>query len=155
MIGALALGLAACAGPDGRISKQTIGTGVGAAAGAGLGSLIGSGSGRTVAIIAGGVLGALVGSELGRTMDENDRLRAAAATQEALETFPSGRANTWENPDSGFSGTVTPGPQTASSTNTRPCRSYSQTIQVDGRQEIAEGVACRDPNTGTWRIVSG
>lgn len=153
VVGALALSLAACAGPDGRISKQTIGAGVGAAAGAGVGSLIGAGGGNTAAIIVGGVLGALIGSEIGRTMDENDRLLAEQAAQDALETYPSNAVNTWRNPDSGHSGTVTPGPQTASSTAERPCRNYTSTIQVDGRYETAEGVACRDPRTGRWQIV--
>ena len=154
VVGALALSLAACAGPDGRISKQSIGAGVGAAAGVGIGSLVGAGGGRTAAMIVGGLLGGIVGSEIGRTMDENDRLRAEAATQEALESYPTGRMATWNNPDSGYSGTVTPGPQTPRSTNSRPCRSYTQTIEVEGRREIAEGVACRDPQTGTWRIVN-
>lgn len=155
IVGALAVGLAACAGPDGRISQQTVGAGVGAVAGTGIGSLFGEGGGKTAATIAGALIGGLVGSEIGRTMDENDRYRAGQATQRALETYPSGRVASWNNPDSGYSGTVTPGRMTGSSTRERPCRTFTQTIQIDGRRELAEGVACRDPESGVWRIVNG
>lgn len=147
----LAVSLAACAGPDGRISKQTVGAGVGAGAGVAVGSLIGAGGGRTAAMIVGGLLGALIGSEIGRTMDENDRLRHEAAVRETLETYPSGQVNSWNNPDTGYAGQVTAGPTYPD----RPtCRPYTQTITVDGRSETAEGVACRNPD-GTWRIVNG
>ena len=154
MVGALALSLTACADPDGHVSKQTIGAGVGAVAGAGIGSLFGEGGGKTAATIAGALIGGLMGSEIGRTMDQNDRYRASQATQRALETYPSGRVSSWNNPDSGYSGTVTPGRMTRNSSRERPCRTFTQTIQIDGRREIAEGVACRDPETGVWRIVN-
>lgn len=155
LVGALVLGLSACAGPDGQVSKQTVGAGVGAVAGAGIGSLFGEGGGKTAATIAGALIGGILGSEIGRTMDENDRYRANQATQRALESYPSGRVSSWNNPDSGYSGTVTPGRMTSSSTQSRPCRTFTQTIQIDGRRETAEGVACRDPETGVWRIVNG
>ncbi len=153
-VSALALvGVLAACDPNRPISNQTIGAGVGAVGGALVGSTIGEGSGNTAAIIIGGVLGAIAGSEIGRVMDENDRLRAAESTQEALEYYPSGEAATWENPDSGFSGSTVPQPAYLADDG-QTCRRYTQTIEIDGRLERAEGVACRQPN-GYWQTVSG
>lgn len=146
------LGALAACDPNRPVSKQTIGAGLGAVAGVAVGSAIGSGGGRTAAMIIGGLLGALAGSEIGRVMDENDRLRAARATQDALENYPSGRASTWSNPDSGYSGETVAQPAYVSDGGDT-CRRYTQTIRVDGRAETAEGVACRQPN-GSWQIVS-
>ncbi|MEL6979113.1 MAG: RT0821/Lpp0805 family surface protein [Pseudomonadota bacterium] len=150
--GALALSLAACA-QDGTINKQTLGAGIGAASGVAIGSVIGSGGGRTAAMIIGGLAGGLIGSEIGRTMDENDRLRAQQATSNALEYSPTGQPVAWSNPDSGYSGSVTPGASFVE--GGQNCRPYTQAITVDGRTELAEGVACRDPNSATWRVVNG
>ena len=149
---ALIVSLAAC-DPNRPVSKQTIGAGLGAAGGVAIGSQIGAGGGRTAAMIIGGLLGALAGSEIGRTMDENDRLRAAQNTQRALETYPSGSSSTWNNPDSGYSGSVTPQPAYVDESG-QYCREYTETISIDGRAETARGVACRQSD-GTWRVVSG
>ncbi len=158
--GALALSMvvAGCANQGGGgvggtgISRQTVGAGVGAAGGALIGSTIGGGSGRTAAIIVGGLLGALAGSEIGRTMDENSRLRAEQNRQVALETAPSGQTSSWSNPDNGYSGSVTPRPAYETSGG-EVCREYTETIRIDGRNETAVGVACRNPD-GTWRVVN-
>lgn len=134
------------------ISRSTIGAGAGAVGGALIGSTIGAGSGRTAAIIIGGLIGALAGSEIGRTMDENARLRAAEARYDALERGPSGRPTEWRDPDSGYSGDITPEPAYRSDRG-EVCREYTETIRIDGRDETAVGVACRDERDGTWRIV--
>lgn len=147
---ALVGALAAC-DPNRPVSNQTIGAGVGALAGAAIGSQIGDGGGNTAAIIIGGVLGAIAGSEIGRVMDENDRLRAEQTTQEALEYYPSGEPATWDNPDSGYSGSTVPQPAYRGDRG-ETCRRYTQTIEIDGRLERAEGVACRQPD-GYWRTV--
>ncbi|MCI4666022.1 MAG: RT0821/Lpp0805 family surface protein [Neomegalonema sp.] len=142
--------MAACS-QDGP-SKATIGTGVGALVGAAVGSTIGKGSGKTVAIIVGAGLGALIGSEIGRRMDEEDRRLAAAATHDALENYPSGRASSWSNPDSGFAGEITPQPAYVADDG-RTCRKYTTSIRIDGKEETAEGVACRT-ETGEWKEIT-
>ncbi|MEL6318992.1 MAG: RT0821/Lpp0805 family surface protein [Pseudomonadota bacterium] len=155
---ALTMAVAGCANQGGGgvggtgISKQTVGAGAGAVGGALIGSTIGSGSGRTAAIIVGGLLGALAGSEIGRTMDENDRLRAEQNRQLALETAPSGQPTSWNNPDSGYGGSITPRPAYETSGG-EVCREYTETIRIDGRNETAVGVACRNAD-GTWRVVN-
>ena len=59
----LALVLAGCEQPDGRVASPALGTLGGAAAGGALGSLVGSGSGRTAAIVGGSILGGIAGNQ--------------------------------------------------------------------------------------------
>jgi len=146
---ALGLGLAACQqqGP-----KQTIGTLGGAALGGLAGAQIGSGSGKLAAVAVGTLLGAFIGSEVGKSLDKADQVYAEQTTSDALEENRSGQRSTWENPDSGNSGTVTPTRTTYNDAG-QPCREYQQTITVGGKTQTAYGTACRDAN-GDWRIVS-
>jgi surface antigen len=145
------LGLTACQTTDDWGTKQTIGTGVGAIGGGLLGSQIGHGSGKLWATGAGAVLGALVGSEIGRSLDNADKAAMANANNRA-NTAPLGTPISWNNPNSGNSGTVTP---IRDGTNTQTgayCREYQQTVTVGGQTQQAYGTACRGAD-GQWRIV--
>ncbi len=146
-IGIIVLSLAACEGAG---EKEKIGTVVGAAVGAVAGAQLGKGKGRDVGIAMGALLGSLAGSSVGKTLDRADMMYLNRTQQATLETKPSGTSNTWKNPDSGNSGTVTPQRtyQTAQGTY---CREFQQTITVGGRTEEAYGTACRQPD-GTWKI---
>lgn len=148
MVIAIPLALAACESGN---QKQTAGTVLGGVAGGLIGSTIGSGSGKTAAIIAGAAVGALAGNYLGASLDEQDRQRATHTTQAALEDYPTGDTATWRNPDSGNYGTVTP-TRTYTDSNGQPCREYTTTVTVAGKQQQAYGTACRDAE-GNWRIV--
>ncbi|MBT4018642.1 MAG: glycine zipper 2TM domain-containing protein [Alphaproteobacteria bacterium] len=143
-----ALTLAGCEGAG---EKEKLGTILGAAAGAIAGSQLGSGKGRTTAIAVGTLLGSLAGSSVGKSLDKLDLLELQRTQQGSLENNPSGQVSTWNNPDSGNSGTITPQParQTAQGVY---CREYQQTITVGGRTEEAYGEACRQTD-GTWKIV--
>src|SRR5262245_12967972 len=55
---------------SGHCNRDAIGAVIGGLAGAAIGSRIGDGDGRTVAIIAGAALGALIGSRIGRSLDD-------------------------------------------------------------------------------------
>ncbi len=145
----IALFAAACSN-SGYGEKQTVGTVGGAAIGGLLGSQFGSGTGRLVATGAGVFIGGRVGSEIGRTMDEQDRMRADQAVNQA-HTAPVGETIAWNNPESGNSGAVTP-VRDGTSTSGLYCREFQQTITVNGRSESAYGTACREPD-GAWRIV--
>lgn len=142
---------AGCTGPDQPGTKQTVGTLGGAALGGLLGAQFGSGSGQLAATAAGTLLGALVGSEIGRSMDQVDRLRMDQANRRA-QTAPLGTGITWNNPDTGNYGTVTPVRDGTSSTG-QYCREFQQTVTVGGRTEQAYGIACRQPD-GSWRVAS-
>jgi surface antigen len=144
------LGLMACAQDSG--PKERGGTVVGAIAGGLLGSTIGKGSGKVIAVGVGAVLGGIVGSEVGKSLDRADRAYMHRTTQQSLETQPSGQPSTWRNPDNQHSGTVTP-TKTYQRDDGRPCREFQQTVTIDGRSERAYGRACRQSD-GSWKIVS-
>lgn len=132
-------------------TRQAVGTAGGAIAGGVVGSQIGSGTGRLIATGAGTLIGALVGGEVGRQLDRVDRQYAQQTAYTAFETAPTGTTSSWNNPDSGNYGTVTP-VRTYQSQGT-DCRDFQQTTYVGGQPSTTYGTACRQPD-GTWRIVN-
>jgi len=145
-----AFALVACT--DGAGQKEGIGTLIGAAAGGLAGAQFGKGRGQLAATAAGALLGAFVGNEVGKSLDRADKLAMRSTVQQSLETAPMGTTSSWQNPDSGHSGTVTPA-NTFQRTDGTYCREFSQTITVGGRTEEAYGTACRQAD-GSWKIVS-
>ena len=127
-------------------NNTTGGTLLGAGLGALAGNQFGKGGGRVATTILGGVLGAFAGNAIGRSVDENDANAAAAASQRA---FASGQPAQWQNPTNGNYGTVTP--QQPYYANGQQCRSFTETIVVDGQSTPANGVACLQPD-GSWRV---
>ena len=133
-------------------NKQMIGGATGAILGGVLGSKVGKGSGQLVGVGVGALLGTLIGSELGASLDKADLAYAEQATNRAYEA-PVGQSISWNNPDSGNSGTITPTREGVSNTSGRVCREYTQTIYVDGRQQTGIGQACKNAD-GTWAVVN-
>ncbi len=145
----LTVTLAACeAGKE----NQQAGTLIGAAAGALLGSQVGSGTGRTIAIAAGTLAGAWLGNEIGKSLDRKDRAAMQQTTQQSLSSSPAGTTSSWSNPESGNSGTVTPQP-TYTNSSGQVCREYQQTVVVDDQTETGYGTACQQKD-GSWKVVS-
>lgn len=125
----------------------------GALLGAAAGGLIGAAAGGGAEGIAAGVLlGGLAGGAVGSALDAQDRRLAMAETQRVLELEKTGSTGTWQNPDTGHRGTITP-TRTYQRTGGQYCREYQQTITVGGRTEQAYGTACRQPD-GDWKVVS-
>ena len=127
-------------------SKQDIGMATGAILGGVLGNQVGHGAGRTVATIGGAALGAFLGSNIGKKMDHEDQLKASRA----LERSPDGRSSSWRNPNNGQIYSVTPtrtydGPS-------GPCREFTTVTEIDDREEVVHGTACRQPD-GSWRAA--
>lgn len=133
-------------------NKETIGTVAGAILGGLLGSQVGKGSGKKAATIVGAVAGGYVGNRYGESLDCQDQQYHSQTAHEALEYQPSGRPASWNNPDSGHSGSITP-TRTWQRDTGQYCRDYTQSIVIDGKAEEAKGTACREDD-GTWRIVS-
>ena len=128
-------------------------TAIGAAGGAAAGGLIGAAAGGgTTGIIGGVLLGGLLGGALGNALDQRDREYAARSYQRSLESAPIGTTSTWQNPDSGHSGTYTP-TRTYQDAGGQYCREFQQTVTVGGNTEEAYGTACRQPD-GSWKIES-
>lgn len=149
ILGLAALALAGCSETVGQ--KQGLGTLLGAVAGGVAGSQVGDGRGQVVATGVGALLGAMIGSEIGESLDRADQLAMQHETQNTLETAPAGTTNTWHNPDSGNSGTVTPTDTYQQSDGTY-CREFQQTVTVGGETQEAYGTACRQSD-GSWQII--
>jgi len=131
--------------------KETAGTIGGAVAGGLIGSRFGGGAGKLVAVGAGTLLGAFVGREIGSSLDKADQQYAEQAAYRAYSA-PIGQKITWNNPQSGHSGTVVP-VRDGYAQSGAYCREFQQTINVGGRAEEAYGTACRQPD-GSWKIVN-
>lgn len=148
LIVALSIPLSSC-------TKEETGTLLGAIGGAAIGSAIGGdnhGTGKVIAVAAGTLAGAYIGKEMGKSLDRADRIAMEKQTQYSLENSTSGQPSTWQNPDSGNSGTITPQPAYTNKTE-EYCREYQQTVTVGGKTETAYGTACRQED-GTWKITN-
>jgi surface antigen len=143
------LALVACQN-DNWGTDQTVGTLGGAAAGGAVGSQFGKGSGNAAMTGLGVLLGGWAGNEIGAEMDNNDRMKDRQAEQRAY-TAPVGQQVTWNNPDTGHSGTILPVHDGYAPTGAY-CRDFQQTILIDGQQRQGYGKACQQPD-GSWKIV--
>jgi surface antigen len=136
--------------------REVIGTLLGGIVGGIIGNQFGRGRGRTAATVAGVVLGGIAGNAITRDRWCSDR-RADAyyyneAYYDAFDEPDYGERYEWRNQYSGNYGYVQPTGYTEYS-GYRDCREFTQVIYINGRQEQAYGVACRQPD-GSWRIVS-
>ena len=146
---AMAVSVAGC-----ETNNQTTGAVLGAGVGAALGSTLGRGTGRIATTAIGAVIGAAIGSEIGRRLDERDRQMYAQAAIQAADSGQVGQAQTWENPQSGNRGTVTPTSAVYKGGNGRDCRNFSETITLkDGQSETVNGRRCKNAD-GSWEFQS-
>ena len=139
-----------CAQQSHRGERETTGGLIGAALGGALGAQFGSGTGKLAGTAVGVLIGALIGSEVGHSMDEVDRMKAHEAVVRS-QRAPLGEKITWNNPESGNYGSITP-TRDGTSESGNYCREFHQQVSIAGRTEQAYGIACRQPD-GTWRIV--
>lgn len=130
---------------EGRCNLDDIGAVLGGVAGAAIGSRIGDGDGRVVAIVAGAALGAFIGSRIGRSIDDRDR----ACIGHALEIGNPNRHIVWRNAATGVSYTVVPGAVSQNGKNT--CRSFKLTAAGGGKKSEQQGLACQR-RAGVWEI---
>lgn len=146
----LSFGMAAC--ENGRVAatKQEMGTVLGGVFGGLAGAQIGDGRGQIAAAVGGALLGSMIGSSIGNSLDRADQAYAQDALYDAHDASI-GETISWNNPDSGHSGTYTPVRDGYAASGSY-CREYQQTITVGGKYETAYGTACRQPD-GTWKIV--
>lgn len=132
--------------------KETFGTITGAVLGGFIGSQIGGGDGQLWATGAGAILGAIAGSSVGRSLDAQDRVMMGHTSQASLEHTQIGATSSWQNPDTGHSGTITP-TKTYQKSDGSYCREFEQYVTIDGEESKATGTACRQTD-GSWRIVN-
>jgi surface antigen len=129
---------------------ETVGTLGGAAAGGLIGNQIGHGAGKTAATLAGVLIGGFAGNMMGGAIDDADKQRAIQAQNRAAAA-PIGQQITWNNPQNGNSGTVTP-VRDGYAQNGQYCREFQQTITINGQPQSGYGTACQQPD-GSWKIV--
>lgn len=134
-----------CAG-SGWDSGDT-GTVLGGVVGGAAGSQIGSGTGNTIATVIGAVAGAALGRRVGQNMGQRDRRQFGSA----LESNQTGNTESWTNPDTNDSYSVTP--TRTFSSGDRPCREFTMDANVNGQPDKVRGTACRQPD-GTWKVQS-
>lgn len=145
--------LSACANTEGeKRNAKAIGGIVGFVVGSLLGSSIGDGAGQQVTRGVGAILGAYIGSELALRLVEGDIELFNDAVDDGMENNDTGEQTTWENPDSGNAGSVTPTTDTYETVENTECRDFESTIVVEDEVETANGRACRQPD-GSWKIV--
>jgi len=130
--------------------KQTGGTILGGIGGAVAGAQFGKGTGNLAMTALGTLLGAYVGSEVGKSLDRADQQYAMQAENKA-HAAPVGQTISWNNPDSGNSGTYTP-TRDGRDQSGNYCREYQTTVNIGGQSEQAYGTACRQPD-GSWKVV--
>lgn len=146
---ALSVTLAACSAHDYN-NKRTAGTILGAAGGAVAGAQFGKGDGRLAMTALGTLLGAYIGNEVGASLDRADQLYAQQALQQAT-TAPINQPVAWSNPQTNHRGVITP-TREGRTQDGRVCREFRSTVIIDGQQQEAYGVACRD-QTGRWQMM--
>lgn len=111
--------------------------------GGAIGSQVGEGSDRAVAIVLGTVIGAVIGREIGRNLDDRDR----ACVGHALELAKDGQSVRWLNRTSGVSHVVTP----VGAAGNGSCRSFDLEASRDGKVQSERRRACRTAD-GTWQM---
>ena len=85
------------------ISNKNIGRILGGVGGALIGSQIGEGSGKLVAVAAGTIGGVFLGGEIAEYLTKSDQQGIAQTSERALETR---ETQTWKNPDTGVTTTA-------------------------------------------------
>lgn len=93
------------------------------------------------------------GNPLYASLAEEDRARAAATVQEALENLPSQATGRWTNPASGSSGFVTP-QRTFKIKSGTFCREYQEAVVTAAGAETRLFTACRRPADGVWVMIA-
>ena len=131
-------------------SKQSTGTLVGSAGGALAGHALGGGFWGAAA---GALNGGLLGNQIGKSMDRDDIAAAEQTNQKAMETNSTGQSSTWNNPNSGNSGSVTPTTNAYVAQGGETCRDFQQTVSASGSSETARGRACKQAD-GSWKVVN-
>ena len=138
-------------GCAGTYNKATTGAALGALTGGALAYGVGQDSSKKeLWTILGVGLGAVIGNNIGAQLDERDRLLAGQTLQHTLEQAPTNAVGSWNNPDSGNSGTVTP--TVTRYTDGQPCREFTTTVSIGGQPQQGYGTACRQAD-GSWKIV--
>lgn len=146
--------LAGCTGVGtiSREDKLAQGAIAGAIVGGAVGfEVFGSGGGQLIGLAVGAAAGAGGGFILADHLTQLDLRSMNKSTYEGLSSKPTGETVTWNNPDSGNSGEITP-LRTFLSNDGKLCRDYRRTVNVAGEVQHTTHTACRT-GRGDWLHV--
>ncbi|KAA0875641.1 SH3 domain-containing protein [Nitrincola tapanii] len=141
-------------------SKENLGTVIGAGAGILIGSQVGGGDGRRLAMLAGAIAGGMIGKHIGASLDERDRRALEMQTQAALMSGQDGQTIYWQSEHSGATAQITPvatetRTQAASMQRTTRVQSVPNLTLLNAPYETTAGVNIRSaPSTTSDRIGS-
>ena len=107
-------------------------------------------AGKPVTLKPGLLLGAWAGNEVVAAMGDEDRLKNQQGEKRAY-TAPIGQKVTWNNPETGVSGTLVP-VRDGYVASGAYCREFQQTIMIAGKQQQGYGKACQQPD-GNWKTA--
>jgi len=96
------------------------------------------------------LLSGWAGNEIFAAMDEADRVKNQQAERRAF-TAQVGQQVTWNNPESGHSGTIIPVREEYSASGAY-CRDFKQSVAINGQQKQGNDHACQQPD-GSWKIT--
>jgi len=122
--------------------------------GAIIGGLIGNAAGGDrdrAATIAGVIIGGAVGAKLTGSLDCADRSYAYRSYYDGFNSGRPGSRYSWRNPANNHRGDVVVGNYYNDRSGFR-CTTFTQTIYIQGRPQVATGRACRQPD-GSWAVV--
>ena len=89
--------------------------------------------------------------ETAQAVPATDSIAVRSAIQTALESNPSGTAQSWEDSSQGVHGSVLP-TRTYRTVSGLFCREYTVLVVDGGATDAAQGTACRDSD-GVWKDV--
>ena len=132
---------------DGRCNYEKIGTIVGGAAGAVIGSKVVDKDDRVVGAIAGTIIGVIIGKTIGRVIDERDR----HCTAQGLEYAKQGQSINWHNSNTNVDYEVTP--ISSYQAGGLDCRLFTTKAKsANGKTSEYESDACLHDD-GVWRTL--
>ncbi len=131
--------------------SQDVGDGVASVAGAVAGQIIGFGSGSIITTALRGASRGMLTPDAEQGFGLEDRSRAEAVAERALEKSESGNTLYWRNPDNSAGGSFTPVRTVEDKHGI--CRDFVQSLRIDGSISTSQGRACRNPGGG-WTIIS-
>ena len=132
---------------DGKCNYEKIGTIVGGATGAVIGSKVVDKDDRVVGAIAGTIIGVIIGKTVGRAIDERDR----HCTAQGLEYARHGQSISWHNPKTNIDYKVTP--VSSYQSGGLDCRLFTTNAKLsNGKTTSYESDACLHED-GVWRTL--
>lgn len=133
------------------LSKETQ---TGAAAGAAFGGIIALLADANPAWIAAStILGGVTGGVIGNYLGKQDAEKHAQTNLRALDTLSQGQTSSWQDSQSGNSGSTTV-TKVATRTDGTVCKSFTETVRTKAQTVTKEATACKAPD-GTWKTQQG